>query len=114
MNNQLIKTNNVLYNIIHFFKKLFYKHPMKSEETVNTNSTQKEHFFEMISVQDYIDIKNRKTTLADKLRTGEIGTSDLTEKETLEMIDYFNEDINKLTLELKKIKKHILEMKANQ
>ena len=113
MNNKLIKTNTIWYKIKSFFKKIFIK---KRDININklqeeSNLKQKSELFNNISVKEEIEENNRKKDLAEKLLYGEIGSSELTEEETDEMIEYFTEDIQKINNELERIRNHIISMK---
>jgi len=113
MNNKLIKINPIWYKIKSFFAKIFIrKSSNNTYKLQEENSTkQKNKLFNNISLKEEIEENNRKKNLAEKLLYGEIGSSELTEKETDEMIKYFAEDIQKIDKELEKIRNHIISMK---
>lgn len=113
MNNELVKTDSFLYKIKMFFKKIFKTN--KTEIITQENNVQEEKqkniAFEDTLLKTEIQEQNRKSLLAKNLLEGELNSSDLTDEETEEMIEYFKDDIQKIDNEILKIKAHILDMK---
>jgi len=113
MNNELVKTDSFLYKIKMFFKKIFKTN--KAEIITEENNVQEEkqasRVFEDALLKAEIQEQNRKSLLAKNLLEGELNSSDLTDEETEEMIEYFKDDIQKIDNEILKIKAHILDMK---
>lgn len=77
---------------------------------MNNNSLRRA-FKQHISVVKELKNKEEKESLAERLLEYEIFPSDLTDKETDDMIEFFIKDIQEKDKELEKIKKHIIEMK---
>jgi len=108
MENKLIKTDSIWYKIKNFFKGIFMK-----KKIINTYQVQeqKTDILDNILQKEKIEENNRKKNLAQKLLDGELGSSDLTDVETEEMIDYFKEDIKNIDQELQRVKLHIIEIR---
>lgn len=108
MENKLIRTDSIWYKIKNFFKGIFMK-----KKIINTYQVQdqKTGTLDNILQKEKIEENNRKMNLAQKLLEGELGSSDLTDVETDEMIDYFKEDIKNIDQELQRVKIHIIEMR---
>ena len=108
MNNQLIKTDGILYKIQSFFRRLLKRNKKKKNE--NSNEI-KNNFNETISYKKEIEEFQSKEKMAQKLLVGELKPENLNDKEVDEMIEYFKQDIEKQKKELERIKCHILKMK---
>ncbi len=109
MENKLIPTNGLWNKIKLFFKSIFQKDIpyIKKEKQVNkTDLVNKKSFF-TDSLKEQFE-SNNKNALADKLLYGEVGISELNEKEVDEMKDFFDKDIYNIDSELTRIKEHIL------
>lgn len=104
MNHDLTRTDTLWYKIKKFLGKIFHS---KCEKYTNqvVNNTNKS-----LNKNNFIKELNGKTTLANKLLSYEISTSELTEKEVDEMFEYFTNDIEGINNELERIKQHIIAM----
>lgn len=112
MVNKLIPTNSIWYKIKHFFKNIFYKGKSYSitEKNEDENELVKDEsvFNDIFKAQ--FENNDNKLVLSDKLLYGELGISELNEKEVDEMKEYFTNDIYNIDKELLRIKEHILIM----
>ena len=89
MNNKLIPTNGLWFKIKKILRKIFVS---------------------VDNLKDKLKKENETKNLSEKLLLGELGTSELDEKEVDEMTEYFTKDIQNIDNELIIIKKHILAM----
>ncbi len=111
-NNKLIKTDTIWYKIKKFLYNIFNKKEndnKKEEKNVQKHIDNK--FQESISVKKDIDEQNKKEKLALNLINADIDINDLTDEEVNEMIEWFEEDIEKQDNELKRIKAHIIQIR---
>lgn len=114
MENKLITTNTLWHRIKRFFKRIFSKNKVGSQENNTIPSVQNlqntnANFNNNLKNQFEKEKENQE--LAEKLLYGEIGTSELNDIEVDEMTQYFINDIKNIDAELYKIKQHILYMK---
>ena len=118
--NSLIKTDGFFFKIKIFFKKLFkiktkQKQIKNVQNEINTQSKKSENynFKEKLSYQRELEHQNKIENIARKLKSGEIQIEELQDNSIMidEMIDYFDEDINKKKNELENIKNNILNMR---
>lgn len=98
-----------------FFKKIFRGKEkvllLNSGSNNSSNRDRQSNFIERISIQEELRKKYEQYQMAEKLLKYELFLSELSEKETEEMIEYFLNDIKEIDIELEKIKKHIISMK---
>lgn len=100
-------------------KEVFKKISGKKEKVLLLNSRSKNFserggqsdFITQISIQEELRKKHEQSQMAQKLLNYELFPSELSEKETEEMIKYFKKDIKEIDIELEKIKKHIISIK---
>ena len=112
MNNKLVSTNGIWYKIKRFFKNIFlHKKSFKVNEEPSIEIKEKnDNFIFTNDLKNKFETEHNKQILAGKLLCGEIGTSELNEKEVNEMTEYFKKDIQNIDNELLRIKQHILYM----
>ena len=113
MNNKLISTNGLWYKLKRFLKKLFLrKENYKKNSLQNSTSEYSNNNYTFHSnIKEEFAKDNIRKQLAEKLLYGEINTSELTETQVDQMIEYFNKDIQYIDSELSIIKKNIISMK---
>ena len=73
----------------------------------------KKDFIENLDIKEDIKRKQRKDLIAKNILENKISVDDLTDKEIIEMTEYFNKEIEKLNDKLLRIKKQIIEMNKN-
>lgn len=115
MSNSLIKTDGFFYKIKKFFRDLFKndkKQVLEDEidvhkeiEDSNSSNLQNKN-----SYKQQLKTDVEKDELANDLLNNKKEVNDLDDKQTEEMIEYFEEDIKKQEEELLRIKNHIIEM----
>lgn len=112
---ELIETNNIIYKVKRFFSNLIEKVfapkiGYNSNEEIQVDELRDNISGMNLQVQEY-QINQNKIALAYKLKNNEIDVLSLSEEETEEMIEYFDEYIENKQKELKKIKANIEKMK---
>lgn len=109
-NNQLIPTNTLWYKISNFFKNLFTK---KEKEEYNILNIKNSDFMDNISLRDKMEIATIQKETANNLMKGNLKIESLSNEEINDMIKYFIEYNKKMTQDLKKIKRNILDLRNN-
>ena len=112
MNNKLIPTNGIWYKIKRFFKNIFLhkKSFISNEESTIEIKEKNDNSKFTNDLRKKFEKVHKNQDLANKLLCGEIGPSELNEKEVNEMTDYFKKDIQNIDNELLRIKQNILYM----
>ena len=116
MENQLDRTDRVIYKIKRFFQCIFIKRNSlkteknKKEEVVDIN-VELEKVISCKTEAQEIDIKEQ---LSKKILKKEIAIKELSDEEIEEMIEYFKADIKIKSEELSNIKKQFAELKKNE
>ena len=75
------------------------------------NEENNNDFFSKLSYKKELEEKDRLDALAKKIKSGEVNIENLDEEVLVEMIDYFNEDIENKKQELEKIKNQIIKIR---
>lgn len=109
-NNQLIATNTLWYKISNLFKNLFTK---KEKEEYNILNIKNSNFIDNISLRDKMVIYAIQKETAKNLMTGNLKIESLSNEEVNDMIKYFIEYNNKMSQDLKRIKKNIIDLRNN-
>lgn len=115
MKKDLVETSSITYKVKRFFsnliEKIFHKPTdnFSNDETTDTISSNK--MFETNSQNQEFQASQKKISLAYKLKNNEIDVFSLSDEETEEMIEYFDEYIKNKEKELQSIKKNIESMK---
>ena len=106
--------NKIFNKIKEFFRKILgKKQDVLALNSGNDNFVNREiKFINQISAKENIIEQNRVDDMAQKLLNYELFPSELTEKETEIMTEWFTKDIEEIDLELQKIKNHIINMKS--
>ncbi len=107
-NNQLMPTNTLWYKISNFFKNLFTK---KEKEEYNMLNIKNSYFMNNISLRDKVAIPTIQKETANNLMKGNLKIESLSNEEVNDMIKYFTAYNNKMTQDLEKIKKNIINLR---
>ena len=110
MNNKLIPTNGLWFKIKKILRKIFVRKKLYDINETKIDSELNNKFVSVDNLKDKLKKENETKNLSEKLLLGELGTSELDEKEVDEMTEYFTKDIQNIDNELIIIKKHILAM----
>lgn len=116
MENELIRTDKVMYKIRRFFLSLFIRNNSQiyNEEEMLDSSVNDLDLNKIISCRTETETLKIKEELARKLMEKEMSIDDLTDEEVDEMIQFFKKDIEEKGKELFLIKKQIVVMKKEQ
>ena len=116
MENQLIRTDGMMYKIKRFFRSFFFKRNSNIQEEV-VNPVVQDINIELdkvISCKTEAQEKDIKEQLAQKLMKNELSIKDLADSEVEEMIQYFKADLKCKSEELANTKKLISELKKRR
>ena len=112
MENQLVRTDKLLYKVKRFFRLLFIKNNSQiSEEFAQENVDINEELNKVISCKTAAQEVSIRVKLAEKLTRNELPIKDLSDEEIEQMIQYFKDNIKIKTEELETIKKEIVKLK---
>ena len=113
MENQLVRTDKLLYKIKRFFMNVFLKNNSQkiNEDTIENVSDIPLELDKVVSCKTEVDELRIKEQLAQKLIKTELSINDLTDEEIEQMIEYFQKDIKLKAEELTMLKKQITALK---
>lgn len=101
--NQLIPTNTLWYKISNFFKTRFTKS--------NILNIKNSNFMDNISLRDKLAIATIQKETANNLMKGNLKIESLSNKEINDMIEYFTVYNKKMTQDLERIRKNIINLR---
>lgn len=111
-NNRLIPTNTLWYKISNFFKNLFTKKEKEEYNILNIKNRNSD-FMDNISLRDKMAITTIQKEIANNLMKGNLKIESLSNEEVNDMIKYFTEYNEKMTQDLERIKKNIINLRNN-
>lgn len=115
MENQLVRTDKLLFKVKRFFRLIFIKNNSQFyQNNVQDISESEIDLNKVISCKTTTQENNIKIGLAEKLIKNEFPIKDLTDEEIDEMIQFFKENIKNKSEELDELKKEIIELKKEK